>query len=39
VHSLRLVIPGGLCLSLGIEVILASFLLGVLGMGTRPNTQ
>ena len=39
VHSLRLVIPGGLCLSLGIEIILASFLLGVLGMGTRPNTQ
>jgi glycosyltransferase involved in cell wall biosynthesis len=36
-HALRLVIPGGLCLSLGIEIILASFLLGVLRLGTRPN--
>ena len=39
VHSLRLVIPGGLCISLGFEIILASFFLGVLGMGTRPNSS
>lgn len=39
VHVLRLVIPGGLCLSLGFEIILASFFIGVLGLDTRNNAR
>jgi glycosyltransferase involved in cell wall biosynthesis len=32
VHTLRLVIPGALCLTLGVQAIFASFFLSVLGM-------
>jgi hypothetical protein len=31
-HSFRLVIPGALCLTLGVQAIFSSFFLSVLGM-------
>jgi hypothetical protein len=36
-QTLRWVIPGGLCISLGCELILASFFLGVIQLDTRPD--
>lgn len=37
-QTLRLVIPGALCLVLGCQMILTSFFLGVLRLDTRPET-
>jgi glycosyltransferase involved in cell wall biosynthesis len=37
-QTLRWVIPGGLCLSLGCELILASFFLGVIQLDTRSDS-
>jgi glycosyltransferase involved in cell wall biosynthesis len=34
-HSMRIVIPGLLCLTLGVQTILSSFFLSVLGMARR----
>lgn len=36
-ETLRLVIPGALCLVLGCQMILSSFFLGVLRLDTRPD--
>ncbi len=36
-QMLRWVIPGGLCISLGCELILASFFLGVIQLDTRSD--
>jgi len=38
-QTLRWVIPGGLCISLGCELILASFFLGVIQLDTRSDAQ
>jgi glycosyltransferase involved in cell wall biosynthesis len=38
-QTLRLVIPGALCLVLGCQMILTSFFLGVLRLDTRPETS
>lgn len=38
-QTLRLVIPGTLCLVLGCQMILTSFFLGVLRLDTRPETS
>lgn len=35
-HTMRIVIPGALCLILGVQTILASFFLSVLGMRRKP---
>jgi hypothetical protein len=36
-HLLRVIIPSGVCLALGVQTILSSFFLSVLGLGM--NTQ
>jgi hypothetical protein len=36
-HLLRVIIPSGVCLALGVQTILSSFFLSVLGLGV--NTQ